>query len=115
LNLSEVIKINKSREIATQIIDKFEELLSQKRIQIPSQDREGKPEEACLYGSEYYELEDGVNDILKRYIITNHKEIILEALNDYRVWFTDEAEPTDLDQVKKIDMAIKFIRGDGNE
>jgi len=115
LDLSEVMKIDKSREIAIQIIDEFEKLLNQKRIQIPSQDREGKPEEACLYGSEYYELEDGVTDILKKYIITNHKEIILEALNDYRVWFTDEAESTGLDKVKKIDMAIEFIRGDSNE
>ena len=73
MNLSEVIKIDKSREIAIQIIDEFEELLSQKGIQIPSQDREGKPEEACLYGSEYYELEDGVTDILKKYIIANHR------------------------------------------
>ena len=46
MDLSEVMKIDKSREIAIQIIDEFEKLLNQKRIQIPSQDREGKPEEA---------------------------------------------------------------------
>jgi hypothetical protein len=27
---------------------------------VPSKDREGRPEEACLYGSEYYAFEDGV-------------------------------------------------------
>ena len=31
---------------------------------IPSDDREGREEEACLYGTEYYELEDAVVGIL---------------------------------------------------
>jgi len=30
----------------------------------PSADREGRKEEACIYGSEYYELEDTITDIL---------------------------------------------------
>jgi hypothetical protein len=40
--------------------NEFEDLLDEKDIMVPSADREGRPEEACLYGSEYYALEDGV-------------------------------------------------------
>jgi hypothetical protein len=54
------------REIAIRIVDEFEELLAEKGIMVPSKDREGRPEEACLYGSEYYALEDAVVGILMR-------------------------------------------------
>lgn len=52
------------REVAIRIVDEFEDLLADKDILVPSADREGRPEEACLYGSEYYALEDGVVGIL---------------------------------------------------
>ena len=61
--------MEKEREIAIEILDEFEELLGRKEIKIPSEDREPDgevPDEACLYGSEYYELEDIITDILKR-------------------------------------------------
>ena len=54
----------RAREIAIQVLDEFEELLAAKGIMIRSQDREGREEEACLYGTEYYELEDAVTGIL---------------------------------------------------
>ena len=47
------------------ILDLFEELLNFKNITIPSDDREGLPEEARLYGSDYYEMEDLVYCMLK--------------------------------------------------
>jgi len=49
-----------TRELAVRIVDEFEELLAEKSIVVPSKDRRGDPEEACLYGSEYYALEDAV-------------------------------------------------------
>ena len=55
---------NKARRIAIEILDEFEELLGEKGIVIPSDDREGREEEACLYGTEYYRLEDTITDIL---------------------------------------------------
>ena len=61
--------MEKEREIAIEILDEFEELLGRKEIKIPSDDREPdgeNPDEACLYGSEYYELEDIITDVLKR-------------------------------------------------
>ena len=59
--------MEREREIAIEILDEFEELLAAKGIKIPSDDREsGGENEACLYGSEYYELEDAIADILKK-------------------------------------------------
>ena len=53
-----------ARDIAIQILDEFEELLDEHHIMIPSADRTGRPEEACLYGEEYRQLEDAITDIL---------------------------------------------------
>ncbi len=58
------MKEDRARQIAVLILDEFEEMLAGKGISIPSVDREGKPQEACLYGTEYYELEDVITDIL---------------------------------------------------
>lgn len=53
-----------ARELAFAIIGEFEELLAEHNIMIPSRDREGRPEEACIYGREYYLLEDEIAEIL---------------------------------------------------
>ena len=58
------MRADKARRIAIDIIDEFEELLDRHGIKLPSADREGKEKEACIYGSEYYELEDEITDIL---------------------------------------------------
>ena len=42
------MKEDKTREIAIQILDEIEELLAAKGIKVPSEDREGREEEACL-------------------------------------------------------------------
>ena len=47
-----------AREIGILILDGFEELLAAKGIRMPSDDREAREEEACLYGEEYCELEE---------------------------------------------------------
>ena len=52
------------RDLAFAIIEDFEELLAEHDIMIPSADREGREEEACIYGTEYYLLEDAITDIL---------------------------------------------------
>lgn len=55
-------------ELGSSIVDVFEQLLYDKGIQIPSNDREGHDFEAAIYGSEYYDLEEGVIQILKPYL-----------------------------------------------
>ena len=52
------------RKAAIKIMEIFEEFLDRKDITIPSEDREGNPEEARIYGCEYYELEDKITEIL---------------------------------------------------
>lgn len=54
----------KIRQISADICGLFEELLERHDIFIPDEDREGNEEEACLYGTTYYELEDDVTQIL---------------------------------------------------
>ena len=59
--------MKRERRIAIEILDEFEELLAEKDMKIPSKDRESDAiYEACLYGTEYYDLEDKITDILKR-------------------------------------------------
>lgn len=67
------------QDIAIQIIDEFEELLQEKNIKIPSTDREDNDslecEQAAIYGSEYYTLEDAITKILKNFKRRIKKEV----------------------------------------
>jgi CRISPR/Cas system CMR-associated protein Cmr3 (group 5 of RAMP superfamily) len=54
----------KARQIAIRILDEFGDLLDEKNVTIPLDDKEGMEEEARLYGSEYYTLEDAITAIL---------------------------------------------------
>lgn len=53
------------RATAIKILEEFENLLEEKNVTIPSKDREGNKEEARLYGSEYYAMEDKIVKILQ--------------------------------------------------
>lgn len=59
-------KMAKDRECAGEILDKFEELLAKNDIKIPNNDREGEKDEACIFGRDYYDLEDGIVEILEK-------------------------------------------------
>jgi len=71
--------MNRAREVAIAVCDKFEELLDAKDITIPSADREGREEEARLYGSEYYQLEDTITDILAK-VMRAERKMLRERL-----------------------------------
>ena len=60
------MKREDAHDLAFAIIGDFEELLSEHDIMLPSADREGLEDEACIYGSEYDVLEDGIVEILRR-------------------------------------------------
>ena len=55
------------KEYAQSMLDLIEELLDEKDIDIPSDDREGDECEARLYGSEYYDMEDKFNKLLDNF------------------------------------------------
>lgn len=61
------------QEYAWAILDLFEDLLDEKEINIPSDDREGNDEEARLYGEEYFDLEDKVIGLLKSFRVEVNK------------------------------------------
>ena len=61
---SKQLEINKEKAI--EIIDEFEDLLVVNDIKIPNADREGNEDEACIYGSDYYNLEESIIEILNR-------------------------------------------------
>jgi len=60
--------MKKERQIAIKILGEIEELLKEKEIKIPSDDRRGAKEEACIFGPEYYYLEDKITEILEEVI-----------------------------------------------
>lgn len=48
----------------SRIMEAIEIMLDKHDVTIPSEDREGEPDEARLFGSEYYKLEDKISRIL---------------------------------------------------
>lgn len=56
--------MKKEREIAIGLLSDFEEYLDKRDITIPSEDRMGEESEARIYGTEYYDLEDTITDLL---------------------------------------------------
>lgn len=57
-----------NREIAIKIISEFENLLAKYQIKLPCNDRENVENEAYIFGTDYYELEDNIIGILNNYI-----------------------------------------------
>lgn len=60
--------MEKYREVASTIIDEFEKILNKHKIKLLNEEREGKENEACIYGSDYYNLEDKIVEILDEHI-----------------------------------------------
>ena len=59
---------NLKDEIVYSIIDEFENLLEKYDIKIPSEDDDGNDEfRSNIYGTEYYELEDKIKQLITKY------------------------------------------------
>lgn len=61
--------LNCVRDIAIEILDIFENMLDEKGIMIPDEDRNGDEGEACLYGITYANLEDDIVALLNEYVV----------------------------------------------
>ena len=59
--------VGKHRGVAIRILDIFEEMLENKGISIPDEDRTGDESESCLYGMTYANLEDEIVTLLEQY------------------------------------------------
>jgi hypothetical protein len=62
---NEFFEMEKERRVAIKIIDIFEDLLEEHNLTVPSKERSGEPEEARIFGTTYYEIEDIITDMLK--------------------------------------------------
>lgn len=59
--------MDRKREFAIAILELFEDLLEEKDITIPSDDRDGDEGEARLFGCEYADLEDDIVALLTQF------------------------------------------------
>ncbi|MFA5406878.1 MAG: hypothetical protein WC307_05995 [Candidatus Nanoarchaeia archaeon] len=62
----DLIRMDAARKAAIGVMATFEAFLEEHNITIPSADREGNEEEARIYGSEYYALEDEITEWLSK-------------------------------------------------
>ena len=60
--------VGKTRGLAITILEMFDNMLEEKGIMIPDEDRTGDEGEACLYGTTYADLEDQIVALLVDYI-----------------------------------------------
>lgn len=58
----------KPRGLAIMILDIFEDMLEEKGVMIPDDDRTGAEGEACLYGCTYGDLEEEITALLEKYM-----------------------------------------------
>ena len=65
--------VGKHRGAAIRILDIFEEMLENKGVSIPDEDRTGDESEACLYGMTYADLENAIEELLSRYYPSQEK------------------------------------------
>ncbi len=73
------------RKVAIKIIDEFEKLLDRYNIKLPSRDREGNEEEAAIYGTEYFELEDKITDILDKMALTKNVRSAINTRSKFKL------------------------------
>ena len=59
--------MEKARENAIKVLNEFEELLDCHNINIPDEDREGHPTEARIFGRTWYNLEDRITELIKKF------------------------------------------------
>ena len=72
LHITSVLEIenemSKSRELAINILDMFEDILDEHGIKVPDEDRTGHEDEAALYGTTYADLEDKIVALIEDYV-----------------------------------------------
>ena len=76
-------KTIKLREYSVDICELFEDLLEEHDISIPDEEREGRPEEARLYGTTYADLEYKVLNILNEFMndLIKHPDANIDIIN----------------------------------
>lgn len=57
---------NNNKEIATIIIEQFEDLLASYEIELPNDERDENGDTTIIYGKDYYQLEDKIVEVLNQ-------------------------------------------------
>lgn len=89
--------MEESRKIANKIIDEFENLLKEHDMKIPNGERCNNEDEACIYGDDYYNLEDKITEILDDYIMDKNLK------NKLKLWVEE------IKQEKNVEKAINYF------
>lgn len=63
------------KEFAEEILEIFEERLDKLNISLPDKNRESNNTETRIYGSNYYDLRDEIEDLIYR----NKKRLVIEV------------------------------------
>lgn len=71
--------LGKSKGLAVLILELFDDMLYEKGIVIPDEDRTGAEDEANLYGMTYGVMEDQITDLLATYAFSVNPAIIKKA------------------------------------
>lgn len=74
-----------SKKLAIKIIDEFEELLAKYDIKLPSNEREGNEEEACIFGTDYYDLEDKITEIINEELLTKNRRNYIMNYSNFKM------------------------------
>ena len=75
-----MLKQNDLAEFVGQIIDTFEDFLEERSIVLQNQERNEDESDAIIYGSDYGQLQDAINDILKNWEVVGPED---DKKNDY--------------------------------
>ena len=63
--------MTKERELACNLLSEFEDFLAQHNVKIPNEERDEyespEDEKAILFGSQYYSLEDKLEEMIKKF------------------------------------------------
>lgn len=74
-----------SRKLAIKIIDEFEELLAKYDIKLPSNEREENEKEACIFGTDYYDLEDKITEIINEELLTKNRRNYIMNYSNFKM------------------------------
>lgn len=64
----------KIHTLVIELLTAVEELLAFHGIKIPDENRQGDPDEACLFGASYYALEDRFTELIQESELVSVKE-----------------------------------------
>ena len=79
---TKIINTISIRNVSTIICDMFENLLEERDITIPNNEREGECDEARIFGNDYYNLEDDITDVLEAYVKLVRNNLTAEMNTD---------------------------------